>query len=51
MKRKEQEVFDQLTTISKELECLKTKNLELQHDVNYNLFNKQRVLVCTIYAI
>lgn len=44
MKRKEQETFDQLTTISNELECLKNKNLELQHDVNFSLFDKQRVL-------
>lgn len=44
MNRKEQETFDQLTTISNELECLKNKNLELQHDVNFSLFDKQRVL-------
>jgi hypothetical protein len=46
MKNNEQKTFEELKNVSKELDSIKDKNLKLQHNVNFNLFEKQRFLVC-----
>ena len=45
MNKKGKEALNELSIVQKEVETMKKGNNELQHKINNDLFEKQRVLV------
>ena len=57
MEQKEKETMDKLTLTETKLKSLQENNKKLQHGVNFELFEKQRLMVsielfvCRVYVL